>query len=222
MYPCLLTDSDWNHLPTRLPNLDRATCRKTDEANEDYNCVAWAFGIIDDWIDPPDPRPEFLSLCMLFSLCRTLAKTEGLTHVGKTPGLRQCEPNDPELTVRWYRTPTESTHADLYNSNHSSWESKMGVGIRMLHSANGLEDKSPTETSEFGNVTHHFCPTSHDPATIKPEAMSVKANSDMQQTLVLRVQSLNSAFPGIEETFRHLFDGWKQIWFSGSRSHSQR
>ena len=46
-----------------FPNLNRDECRKTDEDDDLYNCIAWAMGTADEWIEIPGSEEEVDSLC---------------------------------------------------------------------------------------------------------------------------------------------------------------
>jgi hypothetical protein len=61
-----LTDQEWDNLQTPdidFPNLVRAQTLKTGDETEDYNCIAFALGIFDDWVNPGDDQAEFNKQC---------------------------------------------------------------------------------------------------------------------------------------------------------------
>jgi hypothetical protein len=60
-----LNDAEWRFISNASPLIinSRDECRKTDEADTFYNCLAWALGFTDRWINPPQPQAVFEDFC---------------------------------------------------------------------------------------------------------------------------------------------------------------
>lgn len=182
-----------------------------------YNCIAWAMGITNKWIDPPESTSKIDNLCKERLLIPIL---KVLTGTGKGYGFQICQVTDPSCTIRWYylTSNNEYTHADRYNMSLSSWESKLGEEFRMIHNEKGLED-TVNQMSAYGTVVRFYKKTV---PMADLSAISVKTDDEVQKMLMLRTNSLKESYARVDSVFEGLFNAWKGIWYSGAMKFQQR
>ena len=121
-YPRQPTQQEWDFLSQAFPNLTRNSVLVTDGATPVYNCIAWALGYTDRWINPPNPIHNFNALFLS-------ASPRGYTH--QLPAL------DGSATCDGFgNSDLDMKHASRKDSN--TWSSKLGPNIRITHNRQGL------------------------------------------------------------------------------------
>src|SRR5678815_89043 len=119
-----------------FPNLAGEGFVETSPATGDYNCIAWAAGVQDDWWWPDPglvsywphnvPRAETLS-----------AFQAALTSLG----YQHCAEGDAETgfeKVAFYLRGGKPAHMARQMAD-GSWTSKLGPAIDITHTLHGLE-----------------------------------------------------------------------------------
>ena len=113
-----------------FPNLVKDGYRVTSEASQEYNCVAWAAGISDDWWDPaegytwPEGVPRKYTRETLIAVYRTL-------------GFEICIGTQLEAgfeKVAIYADDAGWTHA-ARQVDDGKWTSKLGPNEDIEHSS---------------------------------------------------------------------------------------
>lgn len=140
--------------------------------------------------------------------------------IGCLWGLRRCDKEDPNCSVRWYFCSRDGTytHADRYNYSLESWESKIGENIRLIHNNGGLEDDD-FEHAYYGKVVSYYKRVSSE---VNLERLLVQVDPAIQPKLSDRANSENRAYPAVSEVFEHFYNGWRNTWFKGEMKHKQR
>lgn len=121
---------------TQFPRLETVGFEPTSDPSPDYNCIAWALGVDDIWIDwaPdyawPGNGPRSVAL-------------ESLVEAFQSAGFERCGPSDLDTpgfdVVAIYGEDGEWDHATRRLPD-GRWTSKLGVGDDIAHNtADALE-----------------------------------------------------------------------------------
>ncbi len=121
-YPRQPTGEEWAFLHQLFPSLDRTSVMVMDGASASYNCVAWALGYTDRWINPPSPIDRFNQLFLGQS---PRYYTEKLPALGENA---TCD--------GFGNSNAAMTHASRRDSG--TWSSKLGQELRITHNRLGL------------------------------------------------------------------------------------
>lgn len=123
-----------------FPHLNRksALFRVTSPRDESYNCIAWAMGLNDRWVDPDEASGHWWPL--KFNDINTQMETQGLIRAFEKMGFRICGDDKKEKyfdKVALYYNPAKNawTHAarvispDEYHSKAGkAWDFHHGPG----------------------------------------------------------------------------------------------
>lgn len=121
-YPRPPTDEEWSRLHTSFPNLVRANVMLEGPATNTYNCIAWALGYTDRWINPPASRDDFIALFL------SPVHPRGYDVV--------LPARDGNALCDGYRA-AHMTHAS--RKDGATWSSKLGRTERISHNRLGVE-----------------------------------------------------------------------------------
>jgi hypothetical protein len=116
------TDQEWNQLHTYFPNLDRDSVTIMDEPTGVYNCIAWALGYDDRWINPPNNIADFNALFL------------GDHPAGYTEILSAA--SDDAIGDGWGIDTNDMQHGSRIVDGN--WESKLGPSYRITHNRDGV------------------------------------------------------------------------------------
>ena len=130
-----------------FPQLAAEGFAETSPATEDYNCIAWAAGVTDEWWWPDPaytsdwpaaaPRVETLdAFVAVFALLGYERCADG-----------QLEPGFEK--VAFYAVGAKPTHAARQLPD-GSWTSKLGESIDITHTLRGLE------SAKYGQVAGYM------------------------------------------------------------------
>jgi hypothetical protein len=123
MPPRVPTPAEWATLSGLFPGLVQANVWVTDDATPVYNCIAFSLGIVNMWINPPQPLATFQALY-------NGAPYNHPTVVTGAPGAQIDGWGTPAVGPTNVMTHgsrvTTSTKVGL-------WESKLGQYLRITH-----------------------------------------------------------------------------------------
>jgi hypothetical protein len=122
------TDEQWAQLAQEFPSLVRANVTITGDPTGTYNCIAFSLGVLDRWINPPDPLAAFQALYNgapynhpTVATGAAGAQIDGWALPAIGPGI------------------TETTHGSRrYAADPALWESKLGPWYRITHGRDEL------------------------------------------------------------------------------------
>ena len=124
-----------------FPNIDNGSCVETSPEDSEYNCIAWALGIKDEWWQPdmiwPDDLPSNADATTVVALFEKF-------------GYRNCASADFEpdkVKIAIYATGSRFSHVAIQKEN--SWSSKLGPGWDISH-----EQPEMLEGSSYGYVQY--------------------------------------------------------------------
>jgi hypothetical protein len=119
-----------------FPGLRGTVYRVTSPADPDYNCIAWAAGVTDDWWWPhPEPRafwPPGVSRGATIT-----AFEEAFAWLGYAP----CEAQEPEVgyeKVALYATADGRPTHMARQLPDGQWTSKLGEQVDLEHELHAL------------------------------------------------------------------------------------
>lgn len=118
MTPRRPTTVEWNQLSSYFPNLVKDDVWITDDPTRVYNCIAWALGYTDRWINPPEKQADFEALFLSSPLYSKVLPAE-----------------DSTATSDGYKLGV-MTHASRFFNG--SWSSKLGESFRITHNRKGV------------------------------------------------------------------------------------
>jgi hypothetical protein len=125
-----------SQLHSAFPNLSIAGYQETSPAAENYNCIAWAVGLSNQWWWPDAygayPWPEGVSRAITI---------DAFVAAFATLGFESCETGALEMgfeKVAIYAIDGKPTHAARQLPD-GSWTSKLGKYIDITHALAGLE-----------------------------------------------------------------------------------
>ncbi|MBC6420902.1 MAG: hypothetical protein GDA38_04620 [Hormoscilla sp. SP12CHS1] len=105
-----------------FPHLTRNSVMVTDGATLTYNCIAWALGYTDRWINPPNPIANFNN-------CFLSGSPRGYTQ--------ELAALNPHATCDGFgHSDNDLTHASRKDSDR--WSSKLGPYLCITHNRQGL------------------------------------------------------------------------------------
>lgn len=116
------------------PNLTPLNSTKTSEPTFDYNCLAWALGITDLWMDMPNYFQPFYNL----DPSNLDHSAKGYAQIlAENFGFEQCD--NPEVEddfekVVLYEKDGDWTHIAIQLSN-GAWSSKLGDLEDIVHTS---------------------------------------------------------------------------------------
>jgi len=110
--------SEWTALSQAFPNLVQNDVWITDMPTNAYNCIAWALGYTDRWINPPADLGDFEKLFLASPLYTNVLPAE-----------------DSRASADGYRL-SAMTHASRFHGG--SWTSKLGASFRITHNRKGV------------------------------------------------------------------------------------
>ncbi|KAF3922350.1 hypothetical protein AA313_de0201084 [Arthrobotrys entomopaga] len=211
-----LTQQEWNHLNpgANFPRLKYNECGRTAPEDGTYNCICWFLQLPFvyqgqvypvQWVNPPvnaNQRDQFLAAARLVS----------------------CQPEDIGCVARLYGGGggTPYLHGDRWNGQYTTWESKMGGLVRMVHLENSLVDDGQIE-SAYGNLSF-WCRklagvegtlSDPDPVTADAEVPDV---TNEEESVDRIANSLNASYGNTADAFDTLFASWKTTWFLGAKN----
>ncbi|MEX0784234.1 MAG: hypothetical protein WD557_16460 [Dehalococcoidia bacterium] len=116
-----------------LIGLEPATYERTGDATDEYNCLAWAFGITDQWIWPASEQaawPDDLQLADEFESIVAFAERQGFQLCQGA----ELEPEPEKIAIYAHPESGEPTHVALQLSDGRS-SSKLGDWEDIAHAA---------------------------------------------------------------------------------------
>jgi hypothetical protein len=125
-YPREPTTEEWLSLKKEFSNLIKADVMVTDGETIDYNCIAWALGYTDRWINPPNPIASFNLVFLGYSQRGYTQQLPALDSSATCDGFGQSDDN--------------MTHASRNDPRNDipPWSSKLGRDLRITHNRLGL------------------------------------------------------------------------------------
>lgn len=109
---------EWKRLSGAFPNLVQNDVWITDEPTPTYNCIAWALGFTDRWINPPAGQSDFEKLFLASPLYSKVLPA-----------------GDGGASSDGYKL-SAMTHASRLHAG--SWTSKLGASFRITHNRSGV------------------------------------------------------------------------------------
>ncbi|MDQ1700363.1 MAG: hypothetical protein QOG34_2226 [Frankiaceae bacterium] len=124
MPPRRPTQIEWAQLTNWFPNLVANNVWITDNQTPVYNCIAYSLGVLNAWINPPQPLGPFQAL-----------------YNGPPYNHPTVVANAPNATIDGWATPqvgpviTTMTHGSRTSTSQPPplWESKLGSSWRITH-----------------------------------------------------------------------------------------
>ena len=114
--------AEWTSLVRDFPNLIESDVELLGPSTSTYNCIAWALGYTDRWINPPAAQGDFVELFLGDARPRHYTK--------ELPAL------DPKARCDGYKDATEMTHASRIDGE--VWSSKLGSDFLISHNRSGV------------------------------------------------------------------------------------
>lgn len=212
-----VTDEEWAELYHEFPNLVRDHVVKSGPADEDYNCIAWALGITDENIQPPESREAFVEMC---KISPALHIDPGQANkIVESHGFEECDEDEADIDG-FAISNGEITHASK-EQDDDGWSSKLGAWIRITHIRDGLYEPGPL--AYYGMPIVHF----RRSRLTRPWTRSKTVQATLEGNGVWRYasaldESLKQLFPGYAEVFLGRYEEWRSTWFApGMRANSR-
>lgn len=190
----LIDNQGYNNLKQQFPQLNRSSTYITGGQTMHYNCIAYSLGFTDRWINPPERKTDFIGLYNTF-------------------GYIECDKRSLEKCIDLYMMRNQNgelvgTHGAKYNSNDSTWESKLGMGYRIEHAR---EDLAGTG-SIYGNIE----------VTLKSNYVTRgMLRKSLSHTQKKTVCELAENIPQDQMILlEKAFETWKKTWWSGKYLYS--
>ena len=138
-------------------------------------------------------------------------------------------PVDPRLaTVRLYARQDlyAFTHADrIEDRSRNSWESKLGLSIRINHTADGLRPlrgPAPVQSMYGDPIRFYARKPSIAVNASQPEQATKMDEPGISATIDRVFQSLGNSSITDDPVFERLFETWKRSWSRGRMIFEQR
>ena len=190
--PRSLTDNERTELSVYFPLLNVEETVVTGEATKQYNCISWSVGNRKTWDWPPLMYPN-------------LSATEAIRAYYRDRGYLEYVPKPDEQlpvdTVAYWQKETTPKHASVLKYQHEnlSWESKLGMLVRIAHARDELESDS------YGKIAAYFVKAPLAISENTTYKMSVKKLLEMNAKLKLDIASVN---PQLKFKFEDFYLEW--------------
>ena len=137
-----MKDGECAEYRVSFPNLDCSYVYETGKLDHSYNCIAWAVGLTNQWVEPGD----------LNNLAEYLGNRG---YVAVAAGAADADIDAPGKSAH-YITHVYKRYTDerVPGMPVELWESKMSEGIRMTHNRRGLTNG--TGHSNYGDIVGSF------------------------------------------------------------------
>lgn len=139
-----------------FPHLNRknALFRVTSPRDESYNCIAWAMGLNDRWVDTDEASGHWWPV--KYSDVSSQKSKEGLIRAFQTMGFKECDNDNTEKhfdKVALYYNPitNEWTHAARVISPNE-YHSKAGKAWDFHHGPGDALTNINSPSISYGNV----------------------------------------------------------------------
>ncbi|OAL43120.1 hypothetical protein IQ07DRAFT_593303 [Pyrenochaeta sp. DS3sAY3a] len=189
------SEAEWNGFQSLFPNSgNRTGVMKLAGPDPRYNCIAWALGRTELWIDPP-AEPAYFRALFLSPLFK----------------LKECQA-DQALVDGFYKDDTGvCTHGSrLVQGNR--WTSKLGQGFLISHPREALNDYSKQHRSLYGDNVFHFCPDPNAMDIVSMPSPPLALQQSQFLLLLTFMASIQMAFPRYWQHFDANWKSWALVY----------